>query len=1098
MAVPSSFFKPIAFSLLLAGTFQIAGCGWFSEPTAEEHFKKSQQYLHTNKMQAALIELNGAIQKSPDNIDYRTALADLLIAVDEPSLAEQELRKVLAMPNGNQADTSLRLGEALLNANQPDKLLKEIQIPKNASGLYKSKVLALRAAAHSLKKDSDAACAQFGESHSLDENNVRALLGLAQCAFDKGDLEKAGELIAVALKKEPGSVDAWYMRGKLSWYENKIDDANGAYSQAIKLNPYKLAIHADRALIKILKNDYVGAQKDLDAIFGRNKKYPRAMVLQGVLHFQNKKYREAKASVEAALADTPDDPVGLFCLGLINIQLGSYEQAHVQINRYMAIVPNSVEGKSLLILIESQIGKGEGNGLLAADLAKAGVQKSGVEQLITGALVSSGNFRLASDRMEGQVAKGQGSQLDLAMLKIRAKDFNGAKALLQSLYQKDEKNWLARVLEIEVLILEKKYNDVVSRSEQLRTPDGAPIGLYYKAVGLSALGKPDQAKVALTDLLKYNPKFYPAVDLLAKNFSKETRWEDAVSTYGNYLKLSPQDWRASIAIYNVFLAKGDALGAEKFLNGALAKQPNEPHLTALLVDLMMKKKDMAGVIRLTQPFVDRAKEFPDLMESRAGALTMGGKLIEAEKLYKGMTDLNSRSVETQLNAATVFVLSGENDAAKKLLLNAQSKNPDNSQILRGLAQLAWQEGDVKQALLLANKIKAIDPKRADGWLVEFEAERRSGRSESALAAVRHAASLEPDNSYIHMMYGSYLLDLNLPGQAVDVLRAQISKKNPTDQGVYSLLAKAYLRLGNYTEAISLLKKEIALNVNAPASYLQLANVYSERKDYASGISVINQLLTHQPGFYEAKLVLAKLYRDAKQYDESLRIAKTLSADPKLAPLGFALEGDIRFAQKDWVGALRAYENANQGKPTLQNVVGMYRVFEDMGKWQEGVVRLRAWVRDNPRDVAGRLALIAALRGHGDHVGAFSVVNEGVRIVPESAVLLNEAAMLAADLKQPGALGYAERAYKLAPQIAEVKDTYGWLLFTSGRKKEAMPLLQSAAATLVDNPEIQYHFALALLDSGDKKRALNVMTQMLQRSPTFKQRNEVERLVASLR
>jgi predicted Zn-dependent protease len=59
-------------------------------------------------------------------------------------------------------------------------------------------------------------------------------------------------------------------------------------------------------------------------------------------------------------------------------------------------------------------------------------------------------------------------------------------------------------------------------------------------------------------------------------------------------------------------------------------------------------------------------------------------------------------------------------------------------------------------------------------------------------------------------------------------------------------------------------------------------------------------------------------------------------------------------------------------------------------------------------------------------------------------------------KDPRALEYAKKAYEVAPDVAAVADTYGWILVESGELQQGIELLTKAAELDPDNQEILNH------------------------------------------
>jgi len=65
----------------------------------------------------------------------------------------------------------------------------------------------------------------------------------------------------------------------------------------------------------------------------------------------------------------------------------------------------------------------------------------------------------------------------------------------------------------------------------------------------------------------------------------------------------------------------------------------------------------------------------------------------------------------------------------------------------------------------------------------------------------------------------------------------------------------------------------------------------------------------------------------------------------------------------------------------------------------------------------------------------------------------------------------------------VADTYGWILLQAGDARQALPLLQRAATDL-DDPSTEYHYAVALARTGTDEEAKRRLTVLLQDTPGF--------------
>ncbi len=119
----------------------------------------------------------------------------------------------------------------------------------------------------------------------------------------------------------------------------------------------------------------------------------------------------------------------------------------------------------------------------------------------------------------------------------------------------------------------------------------------------------------------------------------------------------------------------------------------------------------------------------------------------------------------------------------------------------------------------------------------------------------------------------------------------------------------------------------------------------------------------------------------------------------------------------------------------------------------------------------------------------------LKLQPDSVVVLNNLAWAYNKRGDSKALEYAERAFKLNKSAA-IKDTYGWVLLKNNKTEQALKLLTEALAELPDVPEVQYHHAVALYQSGDKQAAFAALEKLLDSEAEFEGRAEARSLLSN--
>ena len=121
------------------------------------------------------------------------------------------------------------------------------------------------------------------------------------------------------------------------------------------------------------------------------------------------------------------------------------------------------------------------------------------------------------------------------------------------------------------------------------------------------------------------------------------------------------------------------------------------------------------------------------------------------------------------------------------------------------------------------------------------------------------------------------------------------------------------------------------------------------------------------------------------------------------------------------------------------------------------------------------------------------------VKPDSPYALNNLAYLYAErLDQPDkAYDLAQKARGLQPADAGIADTLGWILYKKGNYQQSLTLLQESAQKLPNNPEIQFHLAMASYMMGDMDAARTAFRQAAAAANDFPGKEEVRRRLALL-
>ena len=163
----------------------------------------------------------------------------------------------------------------------------------------------------------------------------------------------------------------------------------------------------------------------------------------------------------------------------------------------------------------------------------------------------------------------------------------------------------------------------------------------------------------------------------------------------------------------------------------------------------------------------------------------------------------------------------------------------------------------------------------------------------------------------------------------------------------------------------------------------------------------------------------------------------------------------------------AEQEFNADRPEAQANLGQALV--QRGRAQEGIAAFREAIRLEPTFVPAYVNLADAYRVQENEQEAERALRDGLRAVPDSAVLHHALGLsLVRQHRLSDALPELARAVALAPTEARYSYVYAVGLHEGGRRAEAIQLLQRSAARHPDDPDIRTALS-EYLQEDDRRR-----------------------------
>ena len=894
--------------------------------------------------------------------------------------------------------------------------------------------------------------------------------------FEKKDMPGAIIQLKNALQIDPNMLPVQLLMGKALLRNGEVAAAEVAFNEALRLgvNRAEVVVQLGQALLAQGKHKTV-LEKNTFSVAG----LPPGVQLQ--VHL-------LRAS---ALADT-GDPVAA---------LKSIDEARAidkrSVDAWMAEVPIRIRARQFK---EAAIAADEALALMP-ESAEAIYQKGSVAHVqgdLKGALTAYDRaLQIDKAHVEARVAR-----IGIALDQSRFDDAKKDVAELQKTAPHEP-----RSAYMKALLAERDGDMVTSRAalkEVTELLDPVPIDfIRYRPQllmlnGLAHFGQNqgEKAKQYLEAFQRVQP-VSPVSKLLARIYMADGNTALAINILEPYLRAQPGDGQAITLLARAHMAAGRNAKASALMQEALKAQDNPAFRTTLGLSLVGEGQTASGIKELEVAYKkdprqlqaatalvqlylrsNQAKKAVPVAEQLVAAqgnnagfhnllgMVQGqaGNILASRKAFEKAISLDANFNQAKLHLAKLEIATRAYDAATKRLTDLLQNDPKYSEAMFELAvvaELKGQQGDAQRWLEKARDSAPSTENRWDLALIDFHL--RNGRSGPAFEAAKSASSKRPDDVRTLLAYG----------------RAAIS-------GGDTIAAKTAL-----TSATRFAEYAAPMQVEIAALQLTANNL-------GGSAYSLDKALSSRPDLLSAQALMAEVeLRQGEPAKAEKRARDLVLRSPRLA-VGHAILGNVAMARNQLPAAIEAYRRAHEIEG---GTVSLLRLFQAMSQQDSGKQALQLaeqWIKVHPKDFLVHKALADGHARSGNYPSAKLAYEAALKLKSDDAEVLNNLANVQLRLKDPGAVKTAEAAMTHAPGNALVIDTLGWALFQNGQTDRALQLLRDARLRQPGNPEIRYHLAVVLAQTGRKTEAREELDFALKSGSEFESIAQARSLASSLR
>ena len=869
---------------------------------------------------------------------------------------------------------------------------------------------------------------------------------------------------------------------------------------ALQINPESPAARYLLGKALLASGDPLGAEVELRR--ARQLKHPDALVLPELARAQLalgqfKVVTDEMAGVnfdgDAPMADLQTT------LAAGYIMQGARDRAQTAIDRALQLSPKFVPAlitrarlkvaggdvDSALQGLQEVIGLAPGNvsaWMLRADLL---LQAKGDTENAAAAYNSA--LRIKPDLPQAHSA--------LIQMQFQKRDIPAATAQYEAMKKALPNHPDTLLFEAQIALAKKDFNGAreMLKSALLKTPDHPRMLFTAGAVELQ-LGAISQAEAYLARAVQLAPGDAGARRMLARTQLRAGQPGKAISTLKPILDSPNVDADSLTMAGEAELGNGDAKSSEDYFNHAIRLRPSDSRArTALALAQMARGNPDGGMNELRQIAAADPGVSADL--ALISTLLRRGDFDRALAAIDALEKKQPQQALANNLRGQVLLRRKDPAGARKNFEAALAKQPTLFSAVASLAALDLIEKKPEQAQARFDNLLKADPKNSQALLALAELKARTGGTPAeVLAQLNLAVLTNPDDAYSrlavinqHLSQKDYKAALVAAQGAVAAL--------PEDFDLLGKLGQVLLANGDTNQAQTTFQKMVSVQPRSIPGLLGLADAQLAAKDDEAAVRTVRKALDLAPDSLPVQRAFIMLAARQKRYEEALPVARRMQASRSNDSLGWLLEGEVALAQQKWDAAATAFRTANgKANPGLSPARLHFALLS--AKKQADADRMAdAWLKDHPQDLPFLQYLGDSALNNGDYPAAEKRYRDLLLVQAEQPVALNNIAWLLMQQGKPGALGFAERAVKAAPEQAPLIDTLAQALAAEKRWPEAIEQQRKALDLAPEANAFRLNLARYLLQSGDKAGALVELQTLAKKGKVVREQAEVQALIA---
>ena len=568
-----------------------------------------------------------------------------------------------------------------------------------------------------------------------------------------------------------------------------------------------------------------------------------------------------------------------------------------------------------------------------------------------------------------------------------AGDYAKARLEAQNALQVEPKNAKVRYLLAEIAEQQKLYQEMFEHLLVVVDVDPANVEARLKLGSLYFLGQSfDEAAKQTTELLKRAPKDTRVHLLQARVLIQKGNPKAGLAELTTALKLDP-DNVDGILLQSAMDADENLEKGLATVDAAVKRLPKDKTRQLRELRIMMLAKDKRADA-VEQGLLALSEDFPKehgYQSQLAQFYTIQGRVNDADKLLKGLTEIDPANADTKLSYVQFLATQRDAEQAEAALKAFIEQSPDAGKLRLGLGEVYETSNRADAARKVYAALAERAPKSAEGLTARTRIVRMdilAGRRDDARAGIDRILFDFPNDPRGLQLRAALRFTEKKFDDAITDLRLLLGKEPNNDKALL-LLAQTYLRKNDVVLARDTYKRLLEAIPDSPDALQQLAVLYAAGKKYAEAEALYRKSLEKQP---DDLITWGRLVEILMAQGDTARAeteARRMAALANQAGVGDFSLGRVLVKKNDFNGAAEAFRKsvaARRNDPLALD--GLVRSLLAAGKQDEAISALNQQL-SGPNQLSARFLLGEIYGRAGDEGKASQYFEEVLKDRPDS-------------------------------------------------------------------------------------------------------------------